>query len=100
MRQQMPGDTQEIDKGPAVVKAWPRVPPDPPWLREVVKQGRYRPRILSYEGRRLAQANREDARDQAAAMEAWAQSELGMRPYGGRIPLHSEYIPSEGEVKG
>lgn len=68
-------------------------PYDADQLREIIRQGQTRPRLLTLEERRRARANKREARQAAVEFEAWARAHWGASLYTKRIPLQQEWVP-------
>ena len=68
--------------------------------REVTVQGRDRPRTLSQDDVRLANARRKDAREQAQWFEAWAHAAFGVKKKSAYSNVSTEYIPKAPDNQG
>jgi hypothetical protein len=64
-------------------------------VRDIVKQGRDRPRPLTAEVARLAARNRADARAQAALFESWARALHDANPYRVGSNDSQEFVPEQ-----
>jgi hypothetical protein len=62
-------------------------------LHEIVDQGRHRPRALTQDESRLANAERASYADATRAFERWASSVCGAKPVRGFVNVRREYVP-------